>query len=277
MKRLVLIMMSVAAILSGGHDAHAKKAVLVTHYGSSDPVTRAKTIDLITEDIVAAMPGYEVRDAYISPVVRRKLAVEGVTKDSPQEALVKLCADGYDSVYVQSTTLIDGAEMAEVRAACRKVAFLFKQLKVGESLCYSPEDCQTVVDIMAAESHDRDEAVVFVGHGNMLSSTATYSQLDYMLAASHHADFHVSTIEGYPTAETTLAQLKGSGGRIRKVKLVPLLLVCGNHTKRDISGEFAEKLNDGGYQTRVEMRGFGELDAVRQLYVSRVRHLVGDE
>ncbi|MDE5595464.1 MAG: sirohydrochlorin cobaltochelatase [Muribaculaceae bacterium] len=265
----------VCAILVGSvcPSITAKTAVLVTHYGSSDDNTRAKTIDLITSDIRQALPATEVREAYISPVVRRNLAKRGLGCDSPVQALIRLRADGYDSVYVQSTTIIDGVEMAEVRDACNQMRLFFNLLKCSESLCYSPDDCLTLVDILASHPKAKDEAVVFVGHGNLLPSTATYCQLDYMLMAGCHKGYHVSTIEGYPTAETALVELRADD-KVKRVTLVPLLLVCGNHTIHDIAGEYAEAIRSAGYQTDVMMRGLAELPAVRALYVSRLKKLM---
>lgn len=272
MKTLLKIFACAILLTGVCTEAGAKKAVLVTHYGSSDDNTRAKTIDLITSDIRQALPAVEVREAYISPVVRRNLAKQGLLYDSPVEALIRLRADGYDSVYVQSTTIIDGVEMAEVRDACSRMRQFFNLLKCSESLCYSPDDCLALVDILASHPKAKDEAVVFVGHGNLLPGTATYCQLDYMLMTGRHDGYHVSTIEGYPTAETTLVEL--SKDKVKRVMLVPLLLVCGNHTIHDIAGEYAEAIRRAGYQTDVLMRGLAELPYVRSLYVSRLKKLM---
>lgn len=87
---------------------------------------------------------------------------------------------------------------------------------------------------MAQEQPGKKEDVIYVGHGNQLPSTATYAMLDYMMKAHGLKNFHVSTIEGYPTLDATLAQLKET--RPKQVTLIPLLLVCGNHTKEDIVG-----------------------------------------
>ena len=272
MKKLMKIFLSGALIVAAGSTASAEKAVLVCHYGSSDSETRAKTIDKITEEIREAMPGYEVRDAYISPVVRRNMGKQGIHKDSPTDALLNLRAEGYDTVYVQSTTLIDGAEMADVRGACERVSEFFSVIKCGESLCYSPEDCEALVKILATEPCGKDESVIYAGHGNMLPSTATYCQLDYMLAAGNYGNYHVSTIEGYPTAASTVTELK-KDKKIKKVKLVPLLLVCGNHTRNDIAVDFANAMKAAGYETETVMRGLGESGAVRAMYVERVKRL----
>ena len=116
--------------------------------------------------------------------------------------------------------------------------------------------------------------MVYVGHGNMLPSTATYAQLDVMTAAGSNGRRLVSTIEGYPTAEVTATELARLGKGVKRVKLVPLLLVCGNHTRRDIAGEFAEVISRAGYETEVVMRGLCENPEIRAIYVERVRQLM---
>ena len=114
-----------------------KAALLITHYGSSDPQTRALTLDVVTREAQEAFPQFTVREAYISPIVRKRLAKEGVYKDSPTDALLKLRAEGYRTIYVQSTTLIEGSEMTSVRRDADKLRPFFKEIKVGNPLLYS--------------------------------------------------------------------------------------------------------------------------------------------
>ncbi len=272
MKRSFIFIMALIALSLG---AAAKSAILVAHYGSSDDSTRAKTISIITEEVRQAFPDYEVREAYISPVVRRSLARRGISSDSPVDALLRLRAEGYDSVYVQSTTLIDGTEMAEVRRSVEQTAPFFRLAVTGRPLLYTPDDCQTVTRILLDQPCDKNEAVVYVGHGNLLPGTATYCQLDNMLGVAADADctYHVSTIEGYPTVQSTLAQL-AKDKKIKKVRLIPLLLVCGNHTKRDIAGEYADTMRKAGYSTEVIMQGLGETPAIRAIYIDRIKEMI---
>lgn len=276
MKRIFAVIAAAVTMIVLGSTASAKSAVVVAHYGSSDDDTRAKTIGLITGEVREALPSMEVREAYISPVVRRNLAKRGIDTKSPLEVLLGLRAEGYDTVYVQSSTLIDGAEMAEVRKAVEQTAPFFKLVKAGRPLLYSPDDCLEVASILLKEPCGKGEAVVYAGHGNVLPSTATYAQLDHMLATSPEAKgvYHVSTIEGYPTAASTIAQL-AKGPKVKTVKLVPLLLVCGNHTRNDIAGEYAEAVRKAGYEPQVVMRGLGENPEIRAIYVNRVKELLG--
>ena len=222
-----------------------KVALLITHYGSSDPQTRALTLDVVTREAQEAFPQFTVREAYISPIVRKRLAKEGVYKDSPTDALLKLRAEGYRTIYVQSTTLIEGSEMTSVRRDADNLRPFFKEIRVGNPLLYSVEDCEKVIDILTAEQPEKKEDIVYVGHGNQLPSTATYAMLDFMMKAHGLKNFHVSTIEGYPTLDATLLQLKET--RPKSVTLVPLLLVCGNHTKEDIAGVWKTELEKQGH------------------------------
>lgn len=269
MKKILII---IGVILSCVLSANARKGVVVAHYGSSNDETRAQTIDKITSEIRdAAGPGIPVCEAYISPVVRKNLSRRGINSQSPEEAFLSLRISGVDTLIVQPSLIIDGGEMEEVRKAVESVRPFFSHIELGRPLCYYPDDFREVVRILAKEDPEGADAVIFVGHGNELPSTATYSQLDYMLSDDGELNYHVSTIEGYPTAETTARQLKRSSKKIRKVKLVPFLLVCGNHTREDIAGEYAEALRRYGYEPELLMRGLGEVDEIRNMYVDRVK------
>lgn len=251
-----------------------KAALLITHYGSSDVQTRALTLDVVTREAQEAFPQFEVREAYISPIVRKRLAKEGVYKDSPIDALLKLRAEGYQKVYIQSTTLIEGSEMTSVRKDADQVKPFFKEIKVGNPLLYSIEDCEKVIDVLTTEQPEKKEDIVYVGHGNQLPSTATYAMLDFMMKVRGLKNFHASTIEGYPTLESTLLQLTET--RPKTVTLIPLLLVCGNHAKEDIDGVWKTELEKQGYQVNVRMRGLGESRTIRQIYIEHIKAMLNN-
>ena len=107
-----------------------------------------------------------------------------------------------------------------------------------------------------------------VGHGTEGPATALYSQLDYMLRANGHSNYHVATIEGYPTQETALAQIKAMKGK--KVTLVPLLFVAGDHANNDISVEWKEALEKEGLVVDVKLEGLGEVPEIQNLFIKKV-------
>lgn len=275
MKHLFFLLTLLCANLFSLQAQNKTAALLITHYGSSDAETRTRTLDVITREAQAAFPHLEVREAYISPIVRKRMARQGAHKDSPLEALLKLRAEGFDTVYVQSTTLIEGGEMTSVRHDAASVSQFFRKIEVGNPLLYSTADCRKVISILTDnQPTGQNEAIVYIGHGNQLPSTATYAMLDYMLKADGKNHIHVSTIEGYPDLTATTRQLKES--QARKVTLVPLLLVCGNHTKEDIAGTWKDALEKEGYTVSVLMRGLGELQPIRSIFLEHIADMLAD-
>ena len=146
---------------------------------------------------------------------------------------------------------------------------------MGIPLLYSTADCRKVISILTDnQPTGKNEAIVYIGHGNQLPSTATYAMLDYMLKADGKNHIHVSTIEGYPDLTATTRQLKES--QARKVTLVPLLLVCGNHTKEDIAGVWKDALEKEGCTVSVLMRGLGELQSIRSIFLEHITDMLAD-
>ena len=193
----------------------------------------------------AAFPELAFREAYTSRIVIRRLKARGIEKQTPLEALFALRAEGFTRVIVQSSTLLEGAEMESLRRDVASVEGFFREIRIGTPLLYDVEDCRKVVDILATRHADAADGkqkahVVLVGHGTYTPATATYSQIDYMFSAQGHPLFHVGTLEGYPTFETLLDKLKEA--KARRVTLVPLLFVAGDHATNDIAVEWTKAL-----------------------------------
>lgn len=269
MKRIFISTLLVIVALSVHAQETEKLAILVAHYGSSVAETRQKTIDVLYEDIKGANPDIEVREAYIADAVRSKLSRQGLHKDSPTEALLRLHLEGYRRVIVQPTLLLDGTEMAELRRQVVEVEPLFSEIIISTPLLYTLEDFGALLPVLATSAPESKGGIVFVGHGNPFASTGTYCMLEDMLHEAGHDRYFVSTIEGYPTARSTLLELQKS--KIKNVTLVPLLLVCGNHTLHDVNGEFRQALEEAGVGVDVLLRGLAEVPEVRGLYVDKVR------
>ena len=102
-----------------------------------------------------------------------------------------------------------------------------------------------------------------MGHGTYTPATATYSQMDYLLKAGGHPLFHVATLEGYPTYETTLAALKAK--KARKVTLVPFLFVAGDHASNDIAVDWKQALESEGFQVDCYLEGMGEIPEIQDI------------
>ena len=274
MKKIFLIILLGLLSLPCVH-AQGKTALLMVHFGTTYDETRAKTIDAINAKAAEAFPELTMREAYTSRIVIRKLKGRGIEKQTPLEALLALRAEGFTRVIVQSTTLLEGAEMESLRRDVASVEPFFTDIRVGTPLLYDVADGQCIVDILAARHADAADGkqkahVVLVGHGTYTPATATYSQIDYMFTAQGHPLFHVATIEGYPTFDTMLERLKAA--KARKVTLVPLLFVAGDHASNDIAVDWKEALEAEGFQVDCRLEGLGEIPEIQDIYIEHIRH-----
>ena len=251
-----------------------KAALLMVHFGTTYDETRTKTIDAINAKARETFPELTLREAWTSRIILRRLKARGIEKPTPLDALLQLRAEGFTHVIVQSTTLLDGAEMESLRRDVAGVEPFFKEIRVGTPLLYSVEDCEKVASVLAARHATAADAkkkahVVLVGHGTYTPATATYSQMDHLLKAAGHPLFHVATLEGYPTFETVKASLKAAGAR--KVTLVPFLFVAGDHATNDIATDWKEALEAEGLQVDCRMEGLGEIPEIQDLYLDHIR------
>lgn len=239
-----------------------KVAILMVHFGTTHADTRAKTIDLMTEQVRNSYPDIEVREAYSSRIVIKRLADRfGIAKLNPLQALMQLYLDGYTHIIVQSTTLIDGAEMLSVRKDVEQMESYFEDVRIGQPLLYTKEDYENLIRILT-EGTDDKKAYVWVGHGTSYASTSQYAMLGYMLDIMGIKNSFVGTIEGYPTLDEVLQQLNKNS--YKQVELLPLMYVAGEHAKNDMAEDWKEALEEQGYEVSLRMQGLGELSEVRQ-------------
>ncbi len=253
-----------------------KAALLMVHFGTTYDNTRALTIETINDQAKAAFPELKFQEAYTSRIIIRRLKERGIEKLTPLDALLNLRSEGYTHIIVQSTNIIEGVEMESLRRDVESVLPFFKEIRVGTPLLYSVEDAEKVVEILgnrlnapAPDKKNAKENFVLVGHGTYTPSTAIYSQMDYMLKSKGLTNFHVGTIEGYPTFETMLAQLKIA--KAKKVTLVPFMFVAGDHAQNDIAGEWKEMLEKEGFNVKTRLEGLGQIPEIQEIFIDHIR------
>lgn len=249
-----------------------KIALLMVHFGTTHDDTRAVTIDAINRKVMQEFPQMEFREAYTSRIIMRRLAKRGVRKLNPVEALAQLKSEGFTHVIVQSTNIIDGIEMESLRKDIDQMRPLFKEIRLGMPLLYTPEDYKQVIGCLAGKSKEKTFTIL-VGHGTYTPATAQYAMLDYMLQAEGHTDFAVGTVEGYPTFDNAVDRLQEQK-KIKQVQLLPFMFVAGDHAKNDIAGDMKEALEKKGYKVTPLLEGLGEQPAIQQIYIDHIRFIL---
>ena len=247
-----------------------KLAILMVHFGTTHADTRELTIDAINTKVKEQFPTTEVREAYTSRIIIKRLGEKGIVKQNPLDALKQLHKEGYTHILIQASTIIDGVEMESLDKNIKEISALFKEIRIGDPLLYTPDDYEKAIKVLTLDN-DKNLGYVLVGHGTYDATTAQYAMLDYMLKAKGYDNFFVGTIEGYPEFDDMLNQLKASG--LKKVKLVPFMFVAGEHAKNDIAEDWKNDLEKEGFDVEVSMEGLGQIPAIQDLYIEHLKFI----
>lgn len=257
-----------------------KPVVLVVSFGTSYNETRDLTIGAVEKALQEAYPQYEVRRAFTSQIIidilkeRENLKIDTVT-----EAMDRLVADGIKEVIVQPTHVMPGFEYDDVVKEITEYVDKFDSLKLGSPMLITDEDYDAVVEELVAQTaaySKEDTAIVWMGHGTEHKANKTYATLQEKLTAAGHTNQFVGTVEATPTLEEVLAAVKEMNPK--KVVLLPLMIVAGDHATNDMAGDeegswktaFAKE----GYEVECVLKGMGEYEGIRQLIVKHAGEAV---
>lgn len=258
----------VPSLFAKDKQAQDKVAMVMIHFGTTHSDTREKTIETLNERVREAFPEWDFYEAYSSRLVIKKLKKRGVMKQTPTEVFQALIRKGYKYVMVQTSNIIDGIEMEAIRKEIAEVQDHFTDIRLGHCLLYAPEDYLKVAEVLKQEIPYSGQ-VVAIGHGTYTSANAAYAMMDYAFKEVGLHNFHVGTIEGYPTFQETLKRVEAT--KDNKVLLIPLMFVAGEHAKNDIQGEWKELYENAGYKTEVLLKSLGEYSGILDVYVEHIK------
>ncbi|MCG8706852.1 sirohydrochlorin cobaltochelatase [Brenneria sp. 4F2] len=251
-----------------------KKALLIISFGTSYPQTRAKNIDACEQFLAASYGDRHLFRAFTSEMIIRKLRQrDGLQIDNPAQALKRLADEGYQDVAIQSLHVINGDEYEKVLAEARAWRPRFERLALGTPLLSSFDDYRQLMDALQAQMPPlgADERVVFMGHGASHHAFSAYACLDHLMASSNFPAL-VGAVESYPEIDQIILRLQQQG--VRKVHLMPLMLVAGDHATNDMAsddaGSWKSQLEAAGIETCCWLQGLGENAQIRQMFA---RHL----
>lgn len=257
-----------------------KKALLVISFGTSYPETRKKTIAACEQRLAQAYPERDFFRAFTSRMIMAKLAKrDGEIIDNPEQALTRLRDLGYDDVAIQSLHVINGDEYEKITSQIEAFRPYFKRLVIGKPLITHFDDYERVIDALQQQAPDvaDDERIVFMGHGATHYAFATYACLDHLLAHKK-IPMIVGAVESYPEIEGIIERLKAE--HVRKVHLMPLMIVAGDHAINDMASDEDDSWNtliqQAGIETQCWLQGLGENPAIQQMFVEHLQHALAE-
>lgn len=305
---LLVVSMVVSPAAAGGKEERGKQAIVLAAFGTTMPEALGGILT-IRERMQKKYPHTEVRLAFTSNMIRSvwqkrrrdaeflknnpSLPQEILTVQGPLAAIANLQDEGFTTILVQPTHVALGEEYLDLVACVEGLASIrtikeknqpFRKLVVGRPALGAMGDVHPYVQdterVAAALAGDvalaqkNGSALVYMGHGNdYFPSGGSYLQFaDTMNRLYPQVKTSIGTVEGYPSLEHVVAQLKRD--QVRKVVLKPFLTVAGDHAQNDMAGPDADSwksvLTREGFEVTTVLQGLGEVDAFADVFVQHL-------
>lgn len=259
-------------------------AILIVSFGTSYEETRKKTIEAIENRVREAYPQHEVRRAFTSEMIIRKLKKrDNYHVDTPEEAMERLIADGYTKVIVQTLHVIHGFEYDDLTKDLEPFKSRLEVLKLGRPLLSTHEDYEHVAEALietygSYTSTEKKSAVVLMGHGTEHPAFSAYPTLEYFIARSGCPSMKVGCVEGTPGIEDVIRLLKAQG--YEQVVLAPFMLVAGDHAINDMASDEEDSwktlLEAERFTVTCLIQGIGEIPSIQNLYLEHLSSVMAD-
>lgn len=264
----------------GNQDEIGENEILVVSFGTSFNDSRRLTIGSIENAIREAFPDWSVRRAFTSQIIIDHVYKrDGVKIDNVKEALDRAVDNGVKNLVVQPTHLMAGLEYQDLEEEVMSYADAFESITVGENLLAEDGDFEKVARIITARTAEYDDgetAICFMGHGTEAESNAVYAKMQEVLTADGFEHYYVGTVEATPSLEDVIAAV--GEGEYKRVVLMPLMVVAGDHANNDMAGDeedsWKSQFEAKGYSVECVLEGLGQMKEIQQLYVEHLQKFV---
>ncbi|SCG82159.1 anaerobic sirohydrochlorin cobaltochelatase [Proteiniborus sp. DW1] len=253
-----------------------KKGIIVASFGTSYEETRKLCIESVENKVKREFCEYQVERAFTSQIVINKLKKgDGILVNNVTEALQKMNQEGIAQVFVQSLHIVPGHEYNKLLNQVN----LFKEknddmtIHVGAPLLNDDTDYKKVVEAIEFKALNQYEAVVFMGHGTDHASDSRYDLLEKYFRKEYSNNIFIGTVEGSVKLEDIIPQLLEK--KISSVKLIPFMLVAGDHALNDMAGDeedsWKSMLIKNGFHVEVTLNGLGENKKIQDIFLCHLK------
>jgi len=264
-----------------------KKAILIVSFGTTYLDTLALSIESTEHKIRATFPDYEVRRAFTSRIVIKKLAErDGINIDTEKQALERLQADGYQEVFIQPLYIAAAEEYEKLKKVSVHCAHakVFHKITLGRPLLYymgqkgHPDDYLIAIKAVQLPKLRQQEAIVLMGHGGVHPAHSAYAALQMKLEEAGFDNVFVYTVEGFPSLARVIEKLQSK--KIENVTLMPFMLVAGDHATKDMVGDddasAKSQLHKAGFTVTVYFHGLGANPLIQDIFVQHLKDTISN-
>lgn len=242
-----------------------KKAILVVSFGTTYDYTRKVTIGAIESAIKNYFKDYIVERAFTSTVVIKRLRERGTAINNVSEALEKLYKKGIEEVIIQPTHIINGFEYEKISNSIEFFKKNFKNLVISAPLLYNDMDYKTMAEFIDNSFGSYKGTVILMGHGTEHSADYAYTRLQSEIKSNN---IFIATVEGSVQLEDAINNIISEN-----VLLSPFMVVCGDHANNDLI-EWKNALEERNCRVELCLKGLGEYEQVRNIYISHVKDII---
>lgn len=249
-----------------------KKAILSISFGTNDPETSRKNIDVLESEYKNDHPDCSIYRVITNEAVINIIRDEGEAVYAVRECLARLVLDGVTHVYAQPAYLLNGHEYEDLADMIYSHRADFIEVKCGKPMITTHEDYVKICkSIMAEEFADlgEDEAVVLIGHGTSHDSNSVYCTLDYVFKDLGFDNVFVGTFNAFPQIEAVIRHLK-KDEKIKTVHIAPFMFVAGKAAMEGVCGDADDsmktQLENAGYNVIAHRKCLGEYAGVRKVF-----------
>nr|WP_242848113.1 sirohydrochlorin cobaltochelatase [Ruminococcus sp. HUN007] len=261
-------------------DEIGENELLVLSFGTSYNDSRRLTIGAIEDSLEKAFPDYSVRRGFTANIIIDHVNKrDGFLIDDVDAALDRAVKNNVKTLVVQPTHLMDGFEYNDLLDQVGAKADAFDKVVFGKPLLTSDEDFKRVEEAIVDWTKEYDDgktAICFMGHGTEAESNGVYQKMQDLLTADGHTNYFVGTVEATPSVDDVLKAVKA--GEYERVVLEPLMVVAGDHANNDMAGDEEDSWKSvfeaAGYKVECVLRGLGENEAIRQIYVDHAKEAI---
>ena len=254
-----------------------KQALLVVSFGTSFPDSRRKAIDRLEEDLRQQFPERDFFHAYTSSVIRKLIEKnEQIHIPSVEEVMRDIAGSGYEDLLVQPTHVIDGIENHQMKQDICRFQDKIAHIRIGEPLLTDDSDYKACVKAVMGQwtpEPEKDTAIFFMGHGTSHEKNSCYERLNCAFQEQGYSNVYVGTVEALPDLEELIDRIRPY--HYKRIIMEPFMLVAGDHAYNDMAGSGSDSwksvLEKEGFEVVAKIAGLGELQAIRDIYVSHAR------
>ncbi|GAA0085729.1 sirohydrochlorin cobaltochelatase [Clostridium sp. CTA-7] len=253
------------------------KAIILVSFGTAN-LEGVKELESFEDEIRKELKDkYHVCKAFTSSVLSNLLLNKyGKVIPRLEEVLFNLSNDRYKEVYIQPLHVIEGSEYLNIEKTIKEYNYSFSKIILGNVLISNKEDdfkesCNLIVKTMEKDLL-KNENIVLVGHGSKTINTEAYETLRKVFIENVYKNIYIGTLEGEVKKEDIINELLKDN--IKKIMLAPLLMLPGNHIKKDIFGEsnsWKAYMEENGINITMSRKSLLEYKEIRGYYINKIK------